>query len=177
VKLVYADPPYLGCCGLYNHFHGDDGRCWDDIDTHRRLLDRLAQEDGFILHLSTPSLAPILGAAAEVGCGGFRTMAWVKPFAAFKRNVSVAYAWEPVLVAPLRKPVVSGRVTMRDYFSEPITLRRGFTGAKPYEVCRWLFEVAGLEPDDEMEDLFHGSGAVADAHRRWLTERTLEFAG
>jgi hypothetical protein len=183
VRLAYADSPYFGCCGLYGHFHNEDGRlpfdgrCWDQIDTHRRLLDHLAHDyDGFILHLSAPSLGPILTAAAEVGCGGFRTMAWVKPFAAFKRNVSVAYAWEPVLVAPVRKPVVSGRVTMRDYFSEPITLRRGFTGAKPYEVCRWLFEVAGLEPDDEMVDLFHGSGAVADAHARWLSERTLEFA-
>jgi hypothetical protein len=30
-------------------------------------------------------------------------MAWVKPFAAFKRNVRVAYAWEPVIVKPERR--------------------------------------------------------------------------
>ena len=76
-------------------------------------------------------------------------MAWVKPFAAFKRNVSVAYAWEPVLVKPVRKPVVSGRIVMRDWVSESITLKRGLSGAKPEAVCRWAFEVAGLEPDDE----------------------------
>ena len=35
-----------------------------------------------------------------------RVMAWVKGFAAFKRNVSVAYAWEPVIVKAARKPVV-----------------------------------------------------------------------
>ena len=32
MKLAYADPPYLGCCRLYEHFH-PDGLCWDD---HRR---------------------------------------------------------------------------------------------------------------------------------------------
>jgi uncharacterized phage protein (TIGR02220 family) len=46
---------------------------------------------------------------------GARVMAWVKGFAAFKRNVSVAYAWEPVIVKPARKPVVSKRLVMRDW--------------------------------------------------------------
>jgi hypothetical protein len=92
-----------------------------------------------------------------------RVMAWVKPFAAFKRNVSVAYAWEPVLVKAVRKPVVSGRVVMRDFISEPITMKRGLTGAKPEAVCRWAFEVVGAEPDDELVDLFPGSGAVTRA--------------
>lgn len=182
MKLRYADPPYLGCCNLYGHFHNEggqasfDGGCWDDIETHKALLRHVDEADGWVLHMSVPSLGPILTAVADLGITGFRTMAWVKPFAAFKRNVSVAYAWEPVLVKPVRKPEVAGRVTMRDYFAEPITLQRGFTGAKPYEVCRWLFEVVGLDPTDELEDLFHGSGAVADAHHRWLSERTLEFA-
>lgn len=34
MKFAYADPPYLGCCKLYDHFH-PDGRCWDDVDTYR----------------------------------------------------------------------------------------------------------------------------------------------
>jgi len=29
-----------------------------------------------------------------------RVGAWVKPFAAFKRNVRIAYTWEPVLFKP-----------------------------------------------------------------------------
>jgi hypothetical protein len=96
-----------------------------------------------------------------------RVMAWVKPFAAFKRNVSVAYAWEPVIVQACRKPVVNGRVVMRDWISEGITMKRGLTGAKPAKVCWWAFEMLGMEPDDELHDLFPGTGAVLSAWRSW----------
>lgn len=97
-------------------------------------------------------------------------MTWVKPFAAFKRNVSVAYAWEPLIVKPCRKPVVTGRVVMRDWISEGITLKRGLTGAKPERVCWWAFEMMGLHPDDELHDLFLGSGAVTQAWEAWRTD-------
>ena len=171
VKLGLGDSPYLGCCGLYGHFHGDDGLCWDELDTHRRLLVRMDSEfDGWALHLTSPSLGPILGAAADAGIDGFRVMAWVKPFAAFKRNVPVAYAWEPVLVKEARKPEVTGRCVMRDWIAESITLRRGFTGAKPEAVCRWLFECMGAHPDDEFHDLFPGSGAVSRAWDAWVAD-------
>lgn len=165
MRFAYADPPYLGCCGLYDHEHHGGG-CWDNPNTHGELLSLLDTFDGWVLHLSTPSLPTILRLLDERGIGG-RVMAWVKPFAAFKRNVSVAYAWEPVIVCEVRKPVVRGIETMRDFIDESITLRRGFTGAKPERVCRWAFEVAGLQPDDEFHDLFPGSGAVSLAHKRW----------
>jgi hypothetical protein len=110
--------------------------------------------------------------------GTYRVMAWVKPFAAFKKNVSVAYAWEPVLVKPVRKPEVTGRTVMRDFISEPITMKRGLSGAKPEAVCccRWAFEVAGAHPDDDMADLFPGSGAVTCAWETWRSQITMEAA-
>ena len=49
--------------------------------------------DGWALSCSIPSLAHLLPAAPP----GTRVAAWVKPFAAYKRNVRVAYTWEPVL--------------------------------------------------------------------------------
>jgi hypothetical protein len=94
-------------------------------------------------------------------------MAWVKGFAAFKRNVSVAYAWEPVIVKAARKPVVSKRIVMRDWVECPITLKRGLTGAKPEKVCHWAFEMLGARPDDELFDLFPGTGAVTKAWSSW----------
>lgn len=175
MRVAYADPPYLGCCGLYDHHH-PDGLCWDDPTTHRRLLEQLVEYDGWLLHLSTPSLPTILPLLYWARPhDDWRVMAWVKPFAAFKKNVSVAYAWEPVIVKPCRKPVVSGRVVMRDWIAESITLQRGLTGAKPEAVCRWAFEVLGMEPDDELVDLFPGSGAVARAWERWRDELQLPF--
>lgn len=104
------------------------------------------------------------------GSGDYRVFAWVKPFAAFKRNVSPAYAWEPVIVKPLRKGEPNQRLdspVMRDWLAESITMKKGLTGAKPEKVCRWLFEACGLRPDDELHDLFPGSGAVTRAWDSW----------
>lgn len=41
--------------------------------------------------------------------------------------------------------------------------RAGFTGAKPPAVTRWVLDLLGADPDDEVVDLFPGSGAVAAA--------------
>lgn len=170
--VAYADPPYPGCAHLYRD-HPDYAGEVDHTDLLRRLD---ADYDGWILHTSSTALEQILHATAEYGIGPFRVMAWVKPFAAFKRNVSVAYAWEPVLVKACRKPVVDASMTFRDWVSEPMTMQRGLTGAKPEAVCHWAFNVAGCEPDDELVDLFPGTGAVTRAWESWKANRPFAFA-
>lgn len=162
LRIGYADPPYIGCAHLYRD-HPDFG---GEVD-HSTLIDRLEGEfDGWILHASaTPTSMAIL--APLVAKTGARWMSWTKGFAAFKRNVSVAYAWEPVIVKPARKPVVSKRLVMRDWIECPITLRRGLTGAKPEAVCHWAFEMVGARPEDDLADLFPGTGAVTEAWRTW----------
>lgn len=167
MRFAYADPPYPGQSAKHYADHPDYA---GEVD-HRALLRLLANGyDGWVLHTASTTLAHVLSIAAEEGITDFRVMAWVKPFAAFKRNVSVAYAWEPVLVKPVRKPVVTKRLVMRDWIAESITLRRGLTGAKPRAVCRWAFEMAGLEPGDHLVDLFPGTGAVTAAWDEWRTE-------
>lgn len=44
---------------------------------------------------------------------------------------------------------------------------------EPEAVCRWLFEMLGAEPTDELTDLFPGTGAVTQAWRRWCSELRL----
>ena len=158
MKIAYADPPYLGCCALYGHEHGKDGRCWDDIGTHNVLIRRLEWEfpEGWAMSASSPSLRHILPICPE----DVRTSPWVKPFAVFKPNVNPAYAWEPVIWRGGRQPRSREEPTVRDWFSGNITLKRGLTGAKPERFCFWLFDLLGLRPDDEFVDIFHGSGAV-----------------
>jgi hypothetical protein len=46
-------------------------------------------------------------------------------------------------------------------------MRRGLTGAKPEKVCHWAFEMVGARPEDELHDLYPGTGAVTVAWRRW----------
>jgi len=164
--IGYADPPYPG---QSKRHYGDHPDYAGEVD-HRELLYRLDREyDGWCLHTSAPALPELLTTVHLHGFKNVRVMAWVKPFAAFKRNVSVAYAWEPVLVKPARKPEVTGRMVMRDWFAESITMKRGLTGAKPERVCHWLFEVMGCAPDDELVDLYPGSGAVSRAWETWRT--------
>lgn len=159
MKIGYADPPYPGCAHLYKD-HPDYG---GEVD-HRALIERLCSDfDGWVLHSSSTAMREIVPLLPD----GVRVMAWVKGFAAFKRNVPVAYAWEPVYVKTARKPVVSKRLTLRDWIECPITMRRGLTGAKPEKVCHWAFEVVAARPDDELIDLFPGTGAVSKAWRSW----------
>ncbi|MGG3810915.1 hypothetical protein ABEV34_04600 [Methylorubrum rhodesianum] len=161
-RIGYADPPYVGCAHLYKD-HPDYAGEVDHVALVERLEDKF---DGWVLHASATaeSMAVLAPLALKTGA---RWMTWVKGFAAFKRNVSVAYAWEPVLVKAARKPVVSKRIVMRDWIECPITLKRGLTGAKPEAVCHWAFEMVGARPDDELHDLFPGTGAVTEAWRTW----------
>lgn len=158
MRIAYADPPYPGCAHLYNGHKDYAG----EVD-HVKLILELESYDGWLLHTNSPSLKAILPLVPDDA----RIMAWVKPFAAFKRGVPVAYSWEPVIVKACRKPVVNGRVVMRDWISCPITMKRGLVGAKPEAVCMWAFEVLGMHPDDELADLFPGTGGVMEAFEKW----------
>jgi hypothetical protein len=77
-----------------------------------------------------------------------------------------AYTWEPVLFYGSRRRSRED-ATVRDYCAVPITLQRGVAGAKPEAVCFWVFNFMGLCPDDELVDLFPGSGAVTCAWEKW----------
>jgi hypothetical protein len=168
--IGYADPPYPGQSAKHYADHPDYA---GEVD-HLELLTRLDRDyDGWLLHTSSVALTGVLVAAANLGLSGYRVMAWVKTFAAFKANVSVAYAWEPVLVKPVRKPTVTHRLVMRDWIAEPITLQRGLTGAKPDAVCRWCFEVLGANPTDDLHDLYPGTGAVTTAWQSWCAQPSL----
>lgn len=161
MKIAYADPPYLGCCALYKHEHGADGKCWDRWQTHAALIERLCKEfpDGWALSASSPSLREILYMCP----GNVRVSAWVKPFAVFKPNVNPAYAWEPVIWRGGRTKRERTEPTVRDWVSANITLRKGLTGAKPKEFADWLFDLMGMREGDELIDLFPGTNAVTNA--------------
>ena len=157
MRFAYADPPYIGQAKKH---YGKEANYAGEVD-HKDLVERLCQEfpDGWALSCSSPSLKQILTYCPE----DVRIMAWVKPFASFKPNVNPAYAWEPVIVRGGRK---RGRAksTVRDWVSVNITLKKGLSGAKPPEFCRWLFAVLGMELGDEFVDFFPGTGIVG---RTW----------
>lgn len=150
MKFAYADPPYLGCGSLYAKHH-PESLAWDDPETHRDLIERLSRDwpDGWAMSLSTPSLRVLLPMCP----GDIRVMSWVKPFAIFKPNVGVAYAWEPVIVRGGRRRTRQ-QPTVRDWLAHEITLRKGLTGAKPPAVIHWLLDVLNVQRGDQVDDLF-----------------------
>jgi hypothetical protein len=156
MRFAYADPPYYGCCKLYDHFHGDDGRCWDDADTHKALIGRLCDDypDGWAMSATSNSLQTLLPLCPE----GVRIAAWTKPFAAFKKNVRVAYTWEPVIFWHGRTSSKDGAGVNRDHLAESIVMRKHFTGTKPEKFCRWVLDLLGWKPGDVVDDLFPGLG-------------------
>jgi hypothetical protein len=157
MRIAYADPPYPGQAKKH---YGPDAR---EVN-HRLLVRHLQTFDGWALSTSSPALQDVLPMCPE----SVRVMAWVKPFAAFKKNVNPAYAWEPVIVSPARKlPSGDGISTTRDWVSANITLQRGTAGVKPIKFCYWLFTVLGAERGDQLVDLFPGSGAVTEAWETW----------
>jgi hypothetical protein len=162
MRLAYADPPYPGCAHLYQEN--------TEVD-HEKLIRQLTEYDGWLLHTSSTALLSLATFIPKKA----RLMAWVKPFAAFKRNVSVAYAWEPVIVMAARKPVVrpGTRYVSRDWIAASCTLKTGLCGAKPLDVAWWGFEMLGAEPGDTLDDLYPGTNAVGRAWTAWRASRAL----
>ena len=169
MRFAYADPPYLGEAErLYGHLH-DEAAEYDRPEKHAELIERLERDfDGWGLSLHVPSLRTILPMCPDDA----RVCAWVKPFASFKPSVRQAYAWEPVIVKPLRR-LGRQRRTVTDYVSANISMQKGLPGAKPAQFCHWLFEFAGLDPDDEFVDVFSGTGGVMRAWETWRRQPSL----
>ncbi len=145
-----------------------EAAAYDTLECHERLIKFLCVDytDGWAMSCSSPSLRSILPLCPD----DVRVMAWVKPFAAFKPNVGVAYAWEPVIFRGGRKRTRE-QDTVRDWVAENITLRRGFPGAKPAGFSHWLMDVLNVQEGDTMDDLFPGSGACAAIFQARLSAR------
>ncbi|MEB8637972.1 hypothetical protein P4H32_30385 [Bacillus cereus] len=148
MKIAYADPPYIGCAHLY-----PEKTEVDHVDLITKLVDEYP--DGWALSLHTPSLQYILSLCPS----DVRVMAWVKPFAVFKPNVGLAYAWEPVIIRGGRKRTRE-QPTVRDWFSHNITMKKGLVGAKPELFAYWIFDALNLQKGDEFHDIFPGTGVM-----------------
>lgn len=156
MRIAYADPPYFGCGRLYGDTPEASLRVYDDLDSWRALFADLSRFDGWALSMTSDNLYDLLPLAPR----GARVAAWVKPFAAFKRNVRIAYTWEPVLFTPARVSSKAGAAVGRDHLAESITMRRGLTGAKPERFCSWVLDLTGWVAGDEITDMFPGTGVM-----------------
>ncbi len=169
MKFAYADPPYYGySVKFYGKMHAD-AAVYDTLEGHKALIERLCDEfaDGWALSMTSGNLHDILPLCPREA----RVTAWVKPFASFKPGARLQYAWEPIVLMGGRKR--ERLHCVRDWLAEGITLKRGFTGAKPARVIEWVLTMLAAEPEDEIVDLFPGSGAVTEAIDQWRSQQRL----
>ena len=161
--FAYADPPYVGQAKRHYGSHPDFG---GEVD-HAELIGRLVTYDGWALSLSVKSLPAILKLCPD----DVLVLGWFKPIAP-PLGDHRRYNWEPVILSPVRR-YGPGYVPMATIASPPqFTFREKpeshVIGEKPEEFGHWVFAAAGLTKDDELYDLYPGSGAIT---RAWATYR------
>lgn len=169
MRFAYADPPYFGYAV---QFYGDqhpEAAVYDTLEGHTALIERLCTDfpDGWALSMTSGNLRDILPLCPREA----RVCAWVKGFASFKPGVRLQHAWEPVVLMGGRQR--ERLHCVRDWFEESMTLERGFRGAKPERFIHWILTMLAAEPEDEIVDLFPGSGAVGTAIDRWRAQPRL----
>lgn len=176
MKLCIADPPYLG--RAVRHY-GEGGRAygrgkgksdnhpeahiWDNPETHKQLVRDLENNyDGWAIAMSVHSLSTYLEVVQTESENGIRVCVWHKPNAIPSGSRVMNY-WEPVLIRipKGRKQRIVGN-NVQDIFTANAP-RVGFSGAKPNEWTFWVLNLLGYQDNDVVDDLFHGSGAVANA--------------
>ena len=155
MKFAYADPPYLGNGKSKYSEHHDNAGEYDTKEAHVILVHRLVDEypDGWALSCNPKDLSWILPACPD----DVRVAAWVKTFHQIRVNVSVQYAWEPVIFRGGRD-MRHRRPMTRDWLSCPIAMRKGLKGAKPDAFFDWVLAMLGWEPQDILDDIFPGTG-------------------
>lgn len=159
MKFAYADPPYLGNGKRrYAPFH-DNSTEYDDKQAHVDLVARLTDEypDGWALSCNPKDLAWLLPVCPD----DVRVCAWTKTFHQIRVNVSVQYAWEPVILRGGRD-MRHRRPMTRDWLSCAIAMRKGLPGAKPKQFFEWVTAMLGYQTGDTLDDIFPGTGGLAD---------------
>jgi len=159
-RLAYADPPYPGNSARLYGTHPDYA---GEVD-HGELLDQLAGFDGWALSTSAAALPAVLGLALERELE-VRVAAWLKGAPRHATARFPVNGWEPVIYVPVasRVPGLPRTDALAHGVSVLSTLPSRVVGTKPPAFCRWVFDLIGATPADELVDLFPGSGIVGRA--------------
>lgn len=161
MRFAYADPPYPGQSAKWYKNHPDYA---GEVD-HAELISRLSRDypDGWALSTNAVSLQAVLALCPA----GVRLAVWNNT----NSNPPGAiggwwWSWEPVIVCGGRR----GGPPVRNVLSSGTHRQGRLPGGKPPVFCRWIFALLGAQPDDELDDLFPGSGAVSRAWQEYRAQ-------
>ncbi len=147
--FAYADPAYPGKAHLYPEN--------EEVD-HPALIRSLVEQcpDGWALSTGSRNLQEVLPMCPA----GVRVGSWHRQHRPYLER---PYAWEPVIFC-------GGRRTpecVPDFVDAPAPTDWHLPGKKPPKFYRWVFQVLGLRPGDELFEPFPGSGGGAEALKRY----------
>jgi hypothetical protein len=170
MRVAYADPPYPGQAHLYRSHPDYAG----EVD-HHYLIERLERDfpDGWALSTSVTGLPGILN-LVTLG-RGLRLCAWNRGVVP-RPPARIMWSWEPVIVCSPNWRLRHDSDYVRDSLvaMQPSGFLGGtIKGQKPVLFCYWVFDLLGLGPDDELVDIFPGSGAVGHAWDAWKRQLNL----
>lgn len=154
MRFAYADPPYPG---LSSKYYRHEPTFAGEVD-HAALIAslRAAPYAGVALSTASRSLREILPLCPPDA----RVCAWTKPIGIPPATRGIHSTWEPVIVwgGRQRPPGVCD-------WLRALPARGGgeLPGRKPVAFCAWLFDLLGMVPGDELDDLYPGSGIVGAA--------------
>jgi hypothetical protein len=164
LRMVYADPPYVGRARKY---YAGQPTYAGEVD-HPALIASLearracGEIAGWALSTAVDALAGLLPLCPPPlkGRPQTRTCAWVKPNGPHPRTLGMHNRWEAVIVVPGRHHRGGYRDWLEAY---PARFGGDLPGRKPLAFVAWLFRLLGLEPGDQLEDAFPGTGIVGRA--------------
>lgn len=166
MRFAYADPPYPKLSFRYYRDHPDFA---GEVD-HEELLGHLSSPgryDGWALSTSAAALPMVLGLCAALRLE-VRVAAWVRGGRSHSHPHGPLSSWEPVVYAGGRDG--SQRFDSLIRAARPRTTDPGrVVGAKPATFARWMFELLGAQPGDELDDIFPGSGGITRAWELYTT--------
>jgi hypothetical protein len=163
VRLAYADPPYPG---QSKRLYGNHPDYAGEVD-HAALVERLCGDypDGWALSTNAVSLQYVLGLCpADVRVAAWHVTNQPPPGAIS----GWWWVWEPVIVRGGRPGPVCNVLACGTAGNTG-----KFIGAKPPAFTRWMLALLGAEPEDTIDDLFPGSGAVGRAIEAWRRQPEL----
>jgi len=177
MKLCIADPPYLGRAHRYYGVGGgaaghgrqradehEQASEWDSPETHVHLVDQLRRDyDAWAIAMSVHSIGVYAATVPLDSRSGYRFAAWVKPDGSVPSGSRIQTSWEPVLLyVPIERRGWGSGPKVNDHVAANAG-GQNFMGAKPRAWTRWVLDMLGYDPEsDTVDDLFPGSGAVAN---------------
>lgn len=175
-RLVYADPPYT----RKDYFGYGVAPDWRQLV--ERMLELAAEDAVLVIQVGSGNLHELLPIVEELaprrrirsGTGNrARTLAWVKPWGAWRPNTTFQYSWEPIVVfygLRYRHPRMALTGAEADWFCCPPVRADdvGHPTPKPPQLLHWLFDRLLTDARGRLAiDLFAGSGQAAIAACRY----------